>query len=554
MKYIFTSDAHRIALLIWNLTRSVFQHFLQRIVNGDQDKAAFGRTLRLFAERMGVTYVKLGQYLALRYDLLSAESCDELSKLMCDVPSVSFEVVRELVETELGGPIESFYQQFERTPIAAASIAQVHKAVARDGMVLAVKLQRPGIERDLRSDLRNLHRVASIAAWLGIGGGMSLVQVIQELSTFTLREVDFLLEARTADTVRRESPPFVKIPRIRWDMTTSRVMSMEFIVGVSLLELCQLSESSNAPAFEAFVPGVEPKVIATRLVQACLTQQYITGNFHGDPHPANILISADGTISFIDFGIFGEITLPERRLLVQYVSNLAMGRLAKAFHYYEELLSYGKDTDITVFRSETIAAQKRWFTASSNPKCRIEEKLGAKSQIELMSIMRRHHVRINPNQVLFWRTQAVLDATAHRLPIDFDMLKVVAEFLQSAGVEKALGTGTSDNKRLAIGLSETLRMLTNSTPIINELSRNLALGSFSMRVEGRPSRVSRLRRNLVNTALARTIAGVGFIASAGALLTLGLENVLISLLVLIMACLVWVGSWWRTIQSGSRPS
>jgi ubiquinone biosynthesis protein len=498
-------DVRRVLLLVWLSVRWFLPYICRRILRLTRDQDSFGVVLRRVIEQMGITFVKLGQYLAIRADILSAEVCNDLSKLMGEVPPVGIDQVRLRIESELGGQLEDYFAQFSNSPVGSASIAQVHRAVTRDGMVAAVKVQRPHADEILRADLRNLRRMASIATKLRLTGNLPILQIIDELTAFTLREVDFLNEARTCELIRSESPPYVDAPMIRWDLTTRAVLTMEFFDGVTLLSVCEYAESGHPDAFEKLLPGIDPATVARRLSWACLTQAYVVGRFHGDPHPANIIIQPSGRIGFIDFGIFGELSERQRKLLADYAVRLAMGQIHEALRIYEDLIVYTVDSDVVGFRQEAFAVLSRWYSTSRSGTAPVAERLGVRYQVEMLGVMRRHRVQMQPDQVLFWRSQAVLDATAHRLPVKFDMLKTVAEFFRQLHPPQEQLLEFFNLDAANSSLIDSIRL--HQTPWRNaQLLDELTTGTFRLRVElsrlARPDPRARRRAGLIAASLA----------------------------------------------------
>lgn len=425
---------------------------------------SFGKRLRTVFARMGGVYVKLGQFLSIRYDLLSPTTCEELSRLLDDVEAEPFDTVRRTVEAELRAPLESSFAFFAHEPIAAASIAQVYRAVAHDGEVLAVKVRRSSVASSMSADLGTLRALARLAARVDVTHGGLLVQLADEFSEFTLRELDFVLEAGTAERIAAESPPYVRVPRIRWPLTTTGVLTMEFIEGTSLLEICRRAEAGDLSPFPNLPPGKDAQGLLADLTNACLHQAYVTGRFHGDPHPANLMVDMAGRITFLDFGIFGELSNEQLKDTNLYLLNLTEGRFSAAFRHFESSLIYSPHTAVADFRQELVAVLRRWYAVSSDQALGISEKIAARFQDAIMEVMRKHGVRMKPNYILFWRAQAMLDATAQRLPLKFELLQTVAQFLRKhgrSGVEPELDAAclTRISRDLAFALAGLGRQL-----------------------------------------------------------------------------------------------
>lgn len=463
----FALDFSRVCLLLWRCVQWGAPLVVRLLPGLPPGGFSPGYRLRRIIEGMGASYVKLGQYFAIRYDLLPASVCRELSNLLNEVPPVEFNTVRQIIEAELGGCLGDSFLSFEPQPVGSASIAQVHRAVSRDGQRLAVKVQRPRVEDYLRSDLRNMIRIAKIADRFRLMGAISLAEVVQEVADFTLREVDFIQEGQMADQLREGAPSYVKVPEIRWDLTTRRVLSMEFIDGISLLSICEEAETSGNDAFQQLLPRVDAEQLVTRLAHACLRQLFVTGVFHGDPHPANVIVRNDGTISFIDFGIFGRLTTDQRVRLAELMYAMAVGRHERAYRCYLGLATVTEDTDLYQYRQDMIATLRRWHEVVSNPAMETSEKLAASFQTQVMQLMRRHRVRPQPDQILVWRALSLLDATAHRLPGGFDMLAVMESFFESTrlNASERLTHLATDGSRIA-GL---VSVFEQSTPLARRL-------------------------------------------------------------------------------------
>jgi predicted unusual protein kinase regulating ubiquinone biosynthesis (AarF/ABC1/UbiB family) len=213
---------------------------------------------------------------------------------------------------------------------------------------------------------------------------------------------------------------------------------MAFVEGFTLLEISQALERRDRAAFARMIGGHELDRIVNRLARACFHQIFVTGLFHGDPHPANIIVEPDGGIAFVDFGIFAELDREMRMRFVSYVERVAFGRLDEAFSHLAGLVKPSEGTDRRGFRRAAIAIMQDWYAASRDPRAHVALRLTAHHQGRMLDAMRRHHVRMPPNQLLFWRALAEVDATAHRLPIAFDLLSAMrAFFLESSMAPEA---------------------------------------------------------------------------------------------------------------------
>jgi ubiquinone biosynthesis protein len=380
-----------------------------------------GARLRAAFQRLGLTYVKLGQFLAMRFDILPEAVCNELAQLFDDVAPVATPALRQAMEEEFGSPVEQVFGSFDWEPMAAASVAQVHRATLASGEAVAVKVQRPGVARIFGADMRNLVRLARLVDGLGLLGAQSIRDAVLEFERFTSRELDFMTEGRTAERVRENAGPHESAPRIFWDYTTSRVLTMELISGHRLSDLIA---AQGVPSPD--LPDLDRA--AFNLAQACLRQLFVTGFFHADPHPGNIFVLDDGSICFVDFGIFGQLSPARRETFAAYIEDVAMGNLASAYRHFMRLLIPTQETDHRRLRADIEAIFSRWRAASLDPDTPLSERHLGKYVGEFIAAIRVHKVRMSLDTLLFWRTLIVLDATALRFRESFDLLDIMRRF------------------------------------------------------------------------------------------------------------------------------
>ncbi|HZG78297.1 MAG TPA: AarF/ABC1/UbiB kinase family protein [Paenibacillus sp.] len=264
------------------------------------ERKSVGERLRYVIQDLGPTFVKLGQIASTRSDMLPADIVAELSKLQDQVEPFPYAVVEDIVAAELGAPIDDLFAAFDPSPLAAASIGQVHRAVLRTGERVAVKIQRPGIAPAIRTDLEILRNLAAIAeARFEWARRYQLQGMIAELSRALLQELDYQIEGRNTDTVARQfqRDPTVRVPVIHWKQTSKRVLVMEYLEGVKVSQRDRLERD-----------GVDLKTLAERILNALFRQMFVEGFFHADPHPGNLLVMPDGAVAFIDFGMVGRMS------------------------------------------------------------------------------------------------------------------------------------------------------------------------------------------------------------------------------------------------------
>jgi ubiquinone biosynthesis protein len=273
---------------------------------------------RLMIQELGPTYVKMGQIVSSQAQVLPMEWDVELTKLQSEVPPFPIEQVREILVEELGEPPEDLFATFDPQPLAAASTAQVHRATLHDGQEVVVKVQRPGITTQVKADLGIMDSAARmIERRVGWARDVGLRGILEEFSTNVIAELDYTGEAYNAVRLSRnlESIEGVRIPIIYRDLSTSKVLTMEYVEGVKAIDL---------PAIEA--AGIDRKALAEVALRSLVKQLLIDGFFHGDPHPGNVLVDLKtGDLVYLDTGMVGELDVNQRMNLIQLLVAVRQG-------------------------------------------------------------------------------------------------------------------------------------------------------------------------------------------------------------------------------------
>ena len=270
---------------------------------------------RQILEDLGPTYVKIGQIMATRQDIFSQRYCSELEKLRSDVKPMPFETVKEVLTEAYGPDLDKVFTRIDETPLGSASIAQVHKAWLKDGPMVVVKVQRPGIYQEMEEDIRLLRKASGILKLSDVFSSVVDVnEVLDEFWTSAQQEMDFTNEAQNAIRFRRdyEDCAWLSAPVVYEDLTSRKVMVMEYISG------CEIDDDARLDA-----EGYDRHEIAMRLGTNYITQITDFGFFHADPHSGNIRVR-DGQIVYIDFGMMGTLTDRDRRLMKQAIKALAV--------------------------------------------------------------------------------------------------------------------------------------------------------------------------------------------------------------------------------------
>ncbi|SDO19174.1 ABC1 kinase family protein [Alkalicoccus daliensis] len=330
IKYSQLKHAGRFQQIIRALIRNGFGFFVQKIglfneipglqrmrVKEKQPHKSTEERIRILLEELGPSFVKLGQIASTRNDIFPPALIQELEKLQDHVTEFPLDEAQKVFETEMGEPLSTYFASFREQPLASASIGQVYRAETHDGNAVAVKIQRPGIQRKIEIDLDILHELAGLAE-RHIHGlqRYHLPTLVKEFSKMIRRELDYTIEGRNTEKIYQQTAedPNVYIPAIDWRSTTQRVLTMELIAGknINQLDLSSISSERRRHISE---------IIANTLCR----QIFIDGFYHADPHPGNIFIMKDDAVAFLDFGMVGRLNSDLRASL----AKLVMGILRK---------------------------------------------------------------------------------------------------------------------------------------------------------------------------------------------------------------------------------
>jgi ubiquinone biosynthesis protein len=380
------------------------------------------RRLRLVCEDLGPTFVKLGQLLSTRPDLLPESYTNELAALRNDVRPFPFAQVETILREEYGRPLSELFLSIDETPVASASISQVHRAVVLDGRIIALKVRRPEIAKVIRADLDIIKNLAQLVERrlpnLAVYRPLSLAR---EFERTIKRELDFSTERRTMQRCRTQfaGDPTAHIPLVVEELSSPSVIAMEFIEGVSVDDLPGIGRLNAAPA--------EVAVTGARIL---LRQIFEFGFFHADPHPGNLRVLEGGVIAPLDYGMFGQLDGKTRERIADLLSGLLAQDSDRVIRSLSALDIRGEKLDTRAFRRDVgeLVASYSDLTLDS-----IDLSLLLR---ELVAVIRTHHLQIPPDLILLIRSLVAIEGVGRTLDPHFDIAKELAPFIRNLALRR----------------------------------------------------------------------------------------------------------------------
>ncbi len=390
---------------------------LARIVGVDtatsQSDTPVAMRVRLALADLGPTFIKLGQVLSVRPDILPPHVIAELATLQDNAPQVEWPAARAVLEEELRVPPEELFASIDPVPVASASIAQVHFAVLKDGTEVAVKVQRPGIERTLRSDLHILYTLArALEGRAQVPGLYTPVEIVQEFEAALQTELDFLQEATAGERFRslHKGVSGVAVPAVHRELCTRRVLVMERIVGRRLASVEGGSEEGRA--------------LMRKLIECWYFELFEFGFFHGDPHPGNLMVGERGELVFLDFGLTGQLSGEMQDVLTSVFTGLAFKDAESVALAIYRAGATAERVDLKAFRAEIERMMAKYEGATLS---RLSER---GSLTEFVEVASRYRIQLPREYAILARATSIVDGIARRLLPDADIVAEVRPFAQ----------------------------------------------------------------------------------------------------------------------------
>ena len=390
-----------------------------------------GVRIRRALEDLGPIYVKFGQALSTRKDLLPDDISDELVKLQDRVPPFANEIARSIIETELGMSISEAFAEFDPSPLASASVAQVHTATLHTGENVIVKVLRPDIETRIISDIGLLYELARFAErFWSDARRLRAVDVVAEFERTTLDELDLVREAANAAKLRRnfENSELIYIPEVHWSLTRKKVMVMERIYGIPVGEIEQLKAG-----------GADFKSLAERGVEIFFTQVFRDNFFHADMHPGNIFVDLPNKYIAVDFGIVGSLSLSDQRYLAENFLAFFNRDYRKVAEMHVESGWVPSSTRIEEFESAIRSVCEPIFEKP------LKDISFGQLLLRLFQTARRFDMHVQPQLVLLQKTLLNIEGLGRQLYPELDLWQTAKPFLEKWFHER-LGPKAKINK------------------------------------------------------------------------------------------------------------
>lgn len=391
--------------------------------------------LRMAMEELGPTFVKLGQLLSTRPDFIPPDYLVELSKLQDNVPPFAYQEVVEIFAEEFGKPPEDVFAHFNRQPLAAASIGQVHRARLEDGTEVVIKVQRPQIENIIAVDLEILAHIAGLMEeHLEEVQGHRPTAIVHEFARSLSREIDFSIELTNIQRFARqfEGNTDIHVPLVYPQLSSERILVLEYVDGIKASDLESLRKE-----------GRDLKLIAERGANLVMEQIFVHGFFHADPHPGNILVLPDDVVCFIDFGQMGRLNLKDREEFTDLVLNLVGGNERKVTKGVLKLtIQYGEVDRDNLTRDLGELMDQYLYKP-------LKELAAGKILQDLLDLVTRHGLSLQPNLYLMMKALSTVEGVGLQLDPDMELITLARPFMQK------IKTGRIKPKRLAEEMGET---------------------------------------------------------------------------------------------------
>ncbi|MDJ0899099.1 MAG: AarF/ABC1/UbiB kinase family protein [Xenococcus sp. MO_188.B8] len=444
----------------------------------DEPRLPSPEVLRNILVELGPVFVKLGQLLSTRPDLLPGKYVDALTALQARVSPVDWIEVENLIKQELGQPIEQVFSKIEQEAIAAGSIGQVHQAILLDGTKVALKVQRPGIEAIVIQDMAILKNLAELASLTDFGKDFDIVALAEEFSTALIAELDFTSEANYTERLQQNlnnsrwiDPQQIAVPKVYWNITTTKLLTIEWLEGKPILQ-AEIPTKKNGKDFNTL-----RREATTIIFRSFFQQIYVDGFFHADPHPGNIFYLDDGRVAFLDCGMIGRLDPRTQQILTEMLLAVVDLDAQRCAQLTIELAEAGQPVSIDRLTSDYDQMLRKYFNLS------IAEINFSEVFYEILQLSRDNRIRLPSNMGLYAKTLANLEGVARSFDPEINLLNQVKPLISDLLRRQLLGSNPTETLlRTALDLkSLSLRSPRMADVLLDRLTSETLKWNFSIR-------------------------------------------------------------------------
>ena len=486
--------------------------------------------LRAMLERLGPTFVKIGQYLALRPDILDEAYCAELMKLVDRVPVDGIAVARATIEAELGAPVEAHFLWLARQPIASGSLAEVYEARTLEGRDVALKVQRPGMEARIGRDLKRLRWLMRFLAASGVVPRDLAAELSATLRRWLYEEIDFERERLNLARIRRlcRDSETIRVPRPHAALSTRRLLCAQMLRGVPFSVLLRHVREGRPERIAAL--GID-QIFRHRL-------------FHADSHPGNLLALADNRIGFVDFGLVETLEPTLERGLFSYVRAIYLNDVEAMIAGLDEILVPGELADRDGFRRAFLEENRRWQLARSGPRVAGQTPLG-RYMMAVLRAARRHDLRLPAGILSIYRSLLTVEMVANQLSPDVDLGSVGRDFF--ARLQRDALLRLPEPEEVQSEILTLLDLLREGPRRLDRILADLAADRFRLQVEQALSPADRKRRAAEARLVSASILFVGLSVAAASVAALAPWPAPLAAWAVLALHLGWIATLWRRL-------
>jgi ubiquinone biosynthesis protein len=492
------------------------------------------RRFRLLLEELGPTFIKLGQVLSARPDLVPPHYIAELKSLQNQCEPLPFEDVRVAIAEGLNADPYEMFAEIEEKPLATASIAQVHIGLTKTGERVVIKVQRPGIREEITSDIVIMYRLARIfEATLEESRMAEPVGVVREFERALLQELDFHIEAANLREFKKLHDPRtdIAIPVVYNDLSSSTVLTMSRLDGVP---------------FTRLPDTIDKKAVAERIVREAFDEVFIDGVFHADPHPGNLMLLDDGRYGILDLGVIGRLSFEMRETLVVLALAIAVRDADTVARTLYRLGQRDERIDIGAVRTDTVAVFERYLNKS------IKDVDSTLLLQDLLMLAMKHKIRVPAEYTMLGRAAATIEGLVRELHPDIDVAKVATPYAEKLLFGRVTPDNVQGNMYRALlqfqGMSQDL-------PIqLSQILSDLSSGNFAVNVQGRTAEKISTTMLVSATLIAGSVIGAAFVVGTFIALSSVHWTVFgVPLVALVGAVSATTVIFWLSVYAAVRP-